>query len=350
MNRLRPDESDARFVRRVVITLAIIGVAVVLLRAGDMLILAFGSSLGAIAIRSIDDAFQRRLHLPPKVALVAAMLTSVAFLTFLVWLFGVQFAPQINSFVAQLPKLLQQLAGYLSHSPVGAKLVNAVEAAYAGSKVAQDLGGLIAGAGTMLLNVIILIVGSMFFAADPDIYRRGILMLVPRPHRAAFGDALEDVAATLRLWLRAQLILMTTMGVLVGVGLWLSGVPSSAALGLLAGLSEFIPYVGPTAAMLPALGLAATASKHALIGALVTYLLVRVVQTNFITPYVQARVIAIPPAVTLFVIISIGIVFGIYALFFSAAMLVVIFTLVRSLYLREMIGEPIVAPNDEEPK
>lgn len=347
MNRLRPDDADTRFVRRVVIVLAIAGVAWALLRAGDMLILAFGSCLGAIAIRSIADGYENRLHLPPRAALVGGMLTALAFLGFLVWLFGVQFAPQVNAFVARLPGLIQELAQYLSQSPVGAKLVNAVEAAYAGSKVAQDVGGILAGAGALLLNVIILIVGSLFFAADPGIYRRGLLMLVPKPHRDAFGDALEDVAATLRLWLRTQLILMTTMGVLVGVGLWISGVPSSAALGLLAGLSEFIPYVGPTAAMLPALGLAATASTHAVVGALLTYLFVRVIQTNFITPYVQHKVISIPPAVTLFVIISIGIVFGLYALFFSAAMLVVIFTLIRSLYLREIIGEDIGAPGED---
>lgn len=65
------------------------------------------------------------------------------------------------------------------------------------------------------------------------------------------------------------------MGVLIGIGLWISGVPSAAALGLLAGLSEFIPYVWPTAAMIPALGLAATQGNGPLIGALATYAILR---------------------------------------------------------------------------
>ena len=69
--------------------------------------------------------------------------------------------------------------------------------------------------------------------------------------------------------------------------------------------------------------------------------MVRLVQSNFITPYVTNRVIAIPPAVTLFAILSIGVVFGVFGLFFSAALLVVVFTLVRSLYLREVLGEPV---------
>ena len=55
---------------------------------------------------------------------------------------------------------------------------------------------------------------------------------------------------------------MTLMGVSIGFGLWLSEVPSAAALGLLAGLSEFIPYIGPTVAMLPALGVICIDEEH----------------------------------------------------------------------------------------
>jgi predicted PurR-regulated permease PerM len=346
MNRLRPDDSDTRFIRRVLIVVAIAAVLWALVRAGDLLILAFGSSLGAIAIHAIAEGYEKRLRLPEKPALGAAMVTAIAIVAFLFWLFGVQFAPQINLLVARAPGMIDQLGQWLSQSPIGAKLVSAVQSAYAGSKAAQDVSGIVQGAGTLLLNIILLIVGALFFAVNPDIYRRGLLLLVPRPQRPAFADALDDVADTLRLWLRTQLILMTTMGLLVGIGLWLAGVPSSAALGLLAGLSEFVPYIGPTAAMLPALGLAATVSTHAVIGTLVTYAAVRLIQTNFITPFVQHRVIDIPPAVTLFSIIGIGIVFGLYALFFSGAMLVVFFTLIRTLYLREMIGEHIDLPGD----
>jgi predicted PurR-regulated permease PerM len=348
VNRLTPDPSDARFIRRVLIVVAIAAVLWGLVRAGDILILAFGSSLGAIAIHAIAEGYERRLRLPEKPALGAAMVTALAIVGFLFWLFGVQFAPQINLLVERTPGMLADFAGWLSQSPIGAKLVSAVQSAYAGSRAAQDVSGLAQGAGTLLLNVVLLIVGALFLAVDPGIYKRGLLMLVPKPQRPAFADALDDVSETLRLWLRTQLILMTTMGLLVAIGLWLAGVPSSAALGLLAGLSEFVPYIGPTAAMLPALGLAATVSIHAVIGALITYAAVRLIQTNLITPFVQLRVIDIPPAVTLFSIIGIGVVFGLYALFFSAAMLVVFFTLIRTLYLREMIGEDIELPGEHD--
>ncbi|MBB3910212.1 AI-2E family transporter [Sphingomonas desiccabilis] len=341
MNRLRPDAEDARFLRRVVLLILIAAVAVALYRALNLLILAFGSMLGATVIHALADIYGRRLRVPERARVPAGMVTVLASVGFLVWLFGYQFGSQVNALVLALPGLLFDLAAWMSHSPVGARIVEAVEAAFAGSRIAQDIGGLVQGSGELLLNCILLLAGAMFFAADPAIYRRGALLLVPRSKRDAFSDALDDTAETLRLWLRAQIILMTSMGVLIGVGLWISGVPSAAALGLLAGLSEFIPYVGPTAAMIPALGLGATQGTGPLIGALVTYAVVRLLQTNFITPFVQARVIAIPPAITLFAIIGIGMVFGLFGLFFSAALLVVIFTLIRSLYLRETLGEDV---------
>lgn len=339
--RLAPDRADARFVRRVLLLLVILAVTVALFRAGNLLILAFGAMLGAIVIHAVAQLGRDHLRLPGKPALIGAMLLVLAVIGALVWAFGIGFRDQLNLLVTALPGLLRQLAGWAGQSAVGAKLVDAIQAAFAGSRVAQDAGGVVQGAGELVLNALLVLIGSLFFAADPKIYERGFLFLVPPRHRPAMEDALFDVGQTLRLWLKAQLIQMTTMGLMVGIGLWLGGVPSAATLGLLTGLSEFIPYVGPIAAMLPALGLAATVGTHQLLWTLATFAVVRLVQTNVVTPFVTARVVAIPPAVSLFAIIGIGYVFGVFGLFFSGGLLVVIHTLVRSLYLREVLGENI---------
>jgi predicted PurR-regulated permease PerM len=341
MNRLSPDDDDARYVRRLFLTLGVAVLAAILYFTGDLLILAFGSVLGAIVIHALAEIYEERLRLPERIALAAAIFSVLAVIVFLGWLFGVEFRTQVNVVVTRLPGILEEIGNRLAVTPVGAKVVDAVRAAFAGSRVAQDIGGLAEGAGQFVLNALLVLVGAIFFAVDPKVYERGFLLLMPPSKRAVVEDALLDTASTLRLWLRAQLIQMTTMGVLVGFGLWLVGVPSSPALGLLTGLSEFIPYVGPLAAMVPALGLAATQSISHVLATVGVFAAVRVVQTNLITPFVTSRVVAIPPAVTLFAILAIGAVFGLFGLFFSAAMLVVIYTLVRSLYLRDTLGENI---------
>lgn len=341
MNRLSPDEADARFIRRVLWVILIGAVITALYLARHLLILAFGSVLIAIVIHAIAETYAVRLRLRPKPALGSAIATVIAFLGLLGWLFGVEFRSQVNTLVVQLPGLLAQLQAYMSQSPVGEKVADAVRAAFAGSRVAQDIGEIARGAGELVLNTILVLFGAIFFAVDPKIYERGFLLLVPPSKRAAVEDAMGDVASTLLLWLRAQLIQMTVMGTMVGFGLWLVGVPSPALLGLLTGLSEFVPYVGPVAAMMPALGLAATAGTDQLLWALAVFAIVRVVQTNFVTPFVTSRVIAIPPALSLFAIIGTGAVFGLFGLFFSGGILVVVFTLTNSLYLREVLGEDV---------
>lgn len=341
MKRLMPDADDARFLRRIVLLIVIAAVAVALYRAGNLLILAFGSILGAITIRAVTARIRKHLRLPHRLSLGLAMLTVPAFIAFLIWLLVVQFGTQINILIAQTPVLIDRLAAWMAQSHVGAKIVDAARTAYAGSQAAQDVGAVARSGAAVILNVILVVVGALFFAVEPRRYRDGLLLLVPRDKRPVFRDAFADLARTLRLWLRAQIMLMIIMGVLIGIGLWLAGVPSAAALGLLAGLSEFIPYIGPTVAMLPALGLAAAAGTTPLIGAIATYAIVRLVHDNGITPYIQSRVVQIPPAVTLFSIVAMGLIFGVVGLVFSAPLLVAIYALVRSLYLRETIGEDL---------
>lgn len=341
MNRLAPDEQDARFIRRVLWMFVIVSLIAALYLARHLVILAFGSVLIAIVIHAIAELYATRLRLAPRPAMTASICSLLGFLALLGWLFGVEFRSQVNTLVVSLPGLLEQLQAYMSQSPVGAKVADAVRAAFAGSRVAQDIGEIVRGTGTLLLNTVLVLFGAIFFAVDPKVYERGVLLMIPPSSRAAVEDALGDVASTLLLWLRAQLIQMTVMGTMVGIGLWLAGVPSPALLGLLTGLSEFIPYVGPVAAMLPALGLAATAGTDQLLWALAVFAIVRVVQTNVVTPFVTSRVIMIPPALSLFAIIGTGAVFGLFGLFFSGGILVVAFTLTRSLYLREMLGEDI---------
>lgn len=341
LRRFAPDADDARFMRRLVIALLVGSLAVALWRAVDLLILAFGSVLGAIVIHAVAELWHVHARVPKKAALGLGILSVLGVIGLLFWLFGVAFRQQLNVLVLRLPGLLDQLAAWAGQSPVGAKVVDAVRAAFAGSRVAQDIGGLAEGAAQGLLNFVLVLVGAIFFAVDPRTYERGLLLLVPPARRPAVEDALFDAGQTLRLWLRAQLIQMTTMGAMTGIGLWIAGVPSAPALGLLTGLSEFVPYVGPLAAMLPALGLAATAGTGPLLGALATFAVVRLIQTNFVTPFVTARVVAIPPAMTLFSVVAVGLIFGVFGLFFSAALLVVTFQLVRSLYLREVLGEAV---------
>lgn len=337
----KPREEDKSYLRRLAYTIAIAAALLVAWRAADLLLLAFGAILGAVVFRSAGDMFLRFGVKNRDLALGLGILLTLAVIGVMGYLLVVQFGVQIANLVDNLPETIAAIEGALSANPVGATIVKAVRAAVGGSAIADRLGLLVAGAGEVLLNFVIVIVGAMFIAADPGPYQRAVILMTPSAGRPTMGRALGEVGIALRLWLKAKLISMSAMTVLIGGSLWLAGVEHWLALGLLGGISEFVPYVGPAVAMLPAIGIAATQGGDVLTYTLIAYLAIRVVEAWLITPLVNRQVVNIPPALTLFVILGTGAVFGIYGVFFAGALLVVAYVGVRELYLRDTLGEDL---------
>ena len=338
---LQPASEDRPYLRKLAWTVVAAAAIFVVWRASDLLLLAFGSVLGAIMFRSAGRQFEKIGVRNAKVALGLGMLVVMAIIGLMFWMLAVEFGTQIAGMVSNLPSTLRDIEDAVGTTEVGRSIVSAVEASEGGSRIAQRLGDLLSGSGVLLLNFVIVIVGAMFIAGSPGTYVRGLVLLVPPPGRPAMERAIRQVSLALRLWLKAKLITMTAMGVLISAGLYIAGVPSWAALGLLGGISEFVPYVGPTVAMVPAIGLAAAAGSDVLLKTLGAFLVVRIIEAYMLTPAVNSTVVSIPPAMTLFVILGAGAVFGVYGIFFAGALLVVAFVMVRELYLRDTLGEDI---------
>ncbi|GGD78234.1 AI-2E family transporter [Croceicoccus mobilis] len=337
----QPREEDRAYLRRIAYTIAIAALLLVIWRAADLLMLVFGSVLGAVAFRSTAGLFRRAGIRNKSASLSLGILTCLAVIGVMGYLLTVQFGTQLAGMLDNLPGTLATLEAELSRTPVGDAVVRAAQAALAGSTIADRLGSLAAGAGEVALNFLIVLVGAMFIAADTGPYRRGILLLTPAKGRETMARAIDEMSLALRLWLKAKLISMTAMTLLIGFSLWLAGVEHYVALGLLGGLSEFVPYVGPALAMLPSIGIAASQGGDVLTYALIAYVVVRVLEAWLVTPLINREVVSIPPALTLFVILGAGAVFGAYGLFFAGALLVVAFVGVRELYLRDTLGEDV---------
>ena len=337
----QPSPEDWPYLRRLGWTILAAAAIVVLWRASNLLLLAFGSVLGAVMFRSAARLIQRAGLRNWKAALILGTLVVLALFGVIAYLLVVQFGNEIGAMIADLPGTIAAVERGIETTTAGRAVVTATHAAVGGGEIAKRLGQLMLGGGEILINLVIVIVGAMFIAADPRPYTRAVVLLTPPPGRAAMEHALGEVSAALRLWLKAKLIAMVVMTVVISGALWVAGLKSWAALGLLGGLSEFVPYVGPTVAMIPAIGLAAAAGPTLLWRTIAAYVFVRLVEAYALTPGVNREVVKIPPALTLFVILSVGAVFGIYGVFFAGALLVVAFVLVRELYLRDTLGEDL---------
>jgi predicted PurR-regulated permease PerM len=335
---------DARFLRRVVWTLGLIGLAWLLIELSELLLLVFGAVLVAILFDAIAAPIARITRLPERLALLVAVLLVLAVVVGAGWLFGAQVRAQFEELQQTLPRAWAVLETWLHESPLGERLLAAAhDWAPSGSGVVRNFGNVAAATLGSLGSLLLVVAGGVYLAAQPRTYRRGLMELIPPRSRDAGRTAIFATGSALRAWLRAQLIGMLALGALTTLGLWTIGVPSALALGLLAGLAEFVPIVGPIVAAIPAVLIAMTLGADKVLWTLALYVLIQQVEGNVIMPIVTRHAVALPPALALFSVFALGILFGPLGVVFGAPLAVVLFVLVRELYVKRVASGPVPA-------
>ena len=343
--QLSPHPDDRAFLRRLFLVLVLAALVTVLVLAQNLLLLAFGSLLLALLLIAATAAFERRLKLSRPVSLSLATLSMLATLGLIGWLFYTELAFQAEMLGRELPLAWQATERRLEAGAIGRLLLASLQSRQTVTFLTNEAGAIARGSAVVLFNLIIVISAAIYFAADPARYRRGLAMLSPPRYRALTDRTLGEIGTALRLWLVTQGVSMMAMGALFSVGLYLSGVPAWGALGLLGGLAEFIPYVGPILAMVPAFLLAA-AGQGSLLGVFLTYALARLVQANLVTPLVTGRVVSVPPGWYIFLILGAGYVFGTFGLFFAGPLAIAAYTGWLALYSRETLGDMVETPSE----
>jgi len=106
------------------------------------------------------------------------------------------------------------------------------------------------GALAALATIVVL---PYYLLVEADDLQNGCLRLLPANRRERFERVTDDVTLKVGAWLGSQMLLCLIIGALASLSMWLIGVPYFYVLGLVAGLGELVPVVGPIMAAVPAL-------------------------------------------------------------------------------------------------
>jgi len=322
------------------------GVALFLLllwHAADVLLLVFAAILLAVALRGLSERVGRVTNLSEGWSLALVSLVLLSALAGAVLLLAPRIAAQVDELADTLPRafgaLVERANSYgwarrlMAEVPLPAELIRG-----GGGVLARVTGVFSTALGSLVNAAIILAVGA-YLAADPRLYTSGLLRLVPPAGRARAREVLTQLGSTLRRWLVGRLVLMAANALLTWVGLSLLGVPLALTLGLLAGLLNFVPNVGPVAAAVPAVLLALTQSPEQAVYVLLLYVVLQSVDGYVFTPLVQKRTVALPPALTITAQVLFGVLLGGAGVVLATPLTAAALVLVRTLYVEGVEGD-----------
>src|SRR5437016_9210969 len=209
--------------------------------------------------------------------------------------------------------------------------------------------------------VLIPILG-FFLLKDADSFRRSALAMLPRGRLRWRGDEFfQDVNSTLAAYIRAQLTACLLIGVISSLGFALIGMPSPLVLGLIAGLLEFVPLVGPLVVAILAALLALLHSGFGMAFIVLLFLgVLRIVQDYVIYPRIIGTGIHLHPLAVILAILSGAELAGVAGVFLAIPVIAILTVSYRhwlehrgSETIAEVIEEAVLEPeveSTEEPE
>jgi predicted PurR-regulated permease PerM len=348
-----PCSGLADFARRVVLALLILALAYLLWRGAHVLLLAFAGLLLAVFLSALSEWLSLRTGLPYRGALAIVVVGLVLLMGGLGWLLANRLAAQIAQLAEKLPQSLAEVRDYLEAYPWGRLLQEKAPRAAEALANAGDfpqVTGLVSGVAGFLEAAVVIAFVGIFGAAEPEVYRAGLLHLVPRGQRRRVSEALQAVAFNLRWWLVGQILLMVLMGITTATGLWLIGVPMALALGVIAGILELIPYIGAWLAAVPAALIALMLGPWHLAMTLALYLALHLLEGYVLAPLIQRHAVHLPPALLLVAQVLLGTLLGVLGLFVAAPLTVTAIVFVKMLYIEDSLGdESVEVPGEPGP-
>jgi predicted PurR-regulated permease PerM len=341
-------QADRPFVHRLLLVTLAAAAVLAAWQLSGVLMLAFGTALLALLLRRLACAVSRWTRIPAAWAVGPVVLALSAVFGAVAWLFGSQIATQFSFLVENLPQGLSQLVHDFGANPWGEWLLGLardINLTSATGQVAGYIASLFGSVFRATAYLAVLLFAAVYLAAQPERYRHGLLRLIPQDRRARIGDVLDLMGSTLGRWLIGQSVTMTFVGTLTAFGLWWLGVAAPLALGLIAGMFAFVPYVGPILASAPGILIAAVQGPMPALYAAALYAGVHFVEGNLVTPLVQAEAVELPPVLTLFATLVFGLLLGPVGVLLAAPLTVVLLVVINALYLEDVLGEERAWPS-----
>jgi len=210
--------------------------------------------------------------------------------------------------------------------------------------VGRHVFGFFSSTLSVLGGMLLILFVAVFVAVDAKTYHRGLMHLFPHEARPRAGEVLTATAAMLRRWLLTQFISMLIVGAFTTVILLLLGIKAAVALGIIAGILEFIPIAGPILAAVPAVAMGFLDGPEKALYVVLAYVVIQQMESNLLYPLLMKKGLELPPVLTIVTQGVLAIVFGFIGLLVAVPMLAAVMVPIKMLYVRDVVGDDVQLP------
>ncbi|BAY46571.1 hypothetical protein SAMD00079811_41830 [Scytonema sp. HK-05] len=314
----------------------------------EVLLLIFAAVVLATTLNRLARRFQRS-GMKRGFAVFLSVTIFLALIVGFFWLIVPPFADQFQELTKQVPRGLERFNTWLDElrTRVPSQLTPYIPDINSLSEQAQPIinravgssFAFVSGSLEVLLKVLLVLVLTGMFLADPQAYRKVFVRLFPSFYRRRVDGILDQCEVSLEGWITGASIAMGAVGLMSLIGLSILRVRSALALAVLAGFLNLIPNLGPTLSVIPAMAIAFLDAPWKVLAVLVLYFIIQQSEGNFITPIVMAHQVSLLPAITLISQLFFVTFFGFLGLFLALPLTVVAKIWVQEVLIKDVLDQ-----------
>ncbi|MBA3898789.1 MAG: AI-2E family transporter [Bacteroidetes bacterium] len=347
------NETQPQFIRKIVsatfVVLLIVSGFLLFGYAIQFFLLIFGALLFAVLLRAGTNFLKAKTKMPDWLGLILTAILFFGIFASIVILIIPTVAKQAEEMKETLPASIDNVRKGLMQYEWGRSIIESAreDGLFPDEQRLVELGSVILTATLSgISDVLILLVIGIFFAASPQLYMQGVIVLVAPKYRNRLEEVMNKTYHVLKSWLLGKFLTMLFVGIASVISLMIIGVPMAFALGFIAFLLDFIPTIGPIVAAIPAILVAFLVSPTTALLVFFVYFIIQSIESYVLVPIIFKKTVSISPVITLASLVLLGILAGPMGIILATPLVAAIQLLLKELYIKDYLEKDL--PDESE--
>ena len=322
----------------------VIGLGLVLLalwQLGLVLLLVFAAILVGVFLRGLATLISSHSRMGEGTSLAVVLCVLIVLATALGFYLTPRLTAQASELRDALPNSWARVQEYARSLPFGDQVLEQAGGGelLTGDAVQSRLATVFSVTLSGIIQFAFVVITGIYLAARPQPDIQGVLKLLPGKHRGRICEFLGATGYTLQWWLIGQVTIMIFVGAATASGLALLGIPLAMMLGIIAGLLDFIPNIGPIVAAVPAILIALLDGPQTAFYVGLLYLGIQQLEGYVLTPLIHKRTVSLEPALIITAQLAFGLTAGALGVLLATPLTAVALVAVKMLYVEDVLGE-----------